>query len=552
VLRSKAELVALAAADSEPEERAALLQAASGRDTTMARAGSPLLRDLYERASTIVADTSWEDPKQCPVCDSKLAGNLADHLQERIAQYAAADEASRELAAAITAAPYIARLGGLEAVKAFGVKATDKMHAAVLKEARDLALPTSEIEKALGRLDDLENKRVAEVARLEAERVQIEKTLPPSLVAVSRVLSAVKQFREAISSHATLEAVLVRETQQQEVRQRWQNFIRAACDAFCGAEAKLANERIANIEADYQSLFAALVRGGPDVRPTLERSGGSENVDLKLANFHGLSGINARAVLSESYRNAVAASIFLSSAVRYNGTPRFVILDDVTSSFDAGHQFSLMEAIRTKLQQPLHPDGLQFIILSHDSALEKYFDQQNGTAGWCHQKLQGMPPTGRVMISAQEADRLKVQAQTLLGAGQVDLGAPLVRQYLEFKLGQIISKLQIPVPPDYVTRGDKRTVSTYLKAIEDMIDLYQAAAKCVLTPQQIADVKTTHAPSIMANYVSHYETGAGAPIGAYALLGVLQSIDNLADCFMWTDTSRTPPAKKYYRRLDLQ
>lgn len=178
-----------------------------------------------------------------------------------------------------------------------------------------------------------------------------------------------------------------------------------------------------------------------------------------------------------------------------------------------------MEAIRTKLQQPRNPDGLQFIILSHDTALEKYFDKQNGSADWCHQKLQGLPPIGRVMVSAQEADRLKVQAQSLLNAGQVDVGAPFVRQYLEYKLGQIISKLEIPCPPDYATRGDRRTLSTYLDAIVDAIDLYQAAGRVVLSPQQIADVKNTHAPSIVANFVSHYETGAGTPFGAYALLG---------------------------------
>ena len=76
-----------------------------------------------------------------------------------------------------------------------------------------------------------------------------------------------------------------------------------------------------------------------------------------------------------------------------------------------------------------------------------------------------MPPVGRVMASAQEADRLKVQAQTYLNAGQVDVGAPFVRQYLEFKLGEVITRLQIPVPPDYATRGDNRTLSTYMDAI---------------------------------------------------------------------------------------
>ena len=131
----------------------------------------------------------------------------------------------------------------------------------------------------------------------------------------------------------------------------------------------------------------------------------------------------------------------------------------------------------------------------------------------------------------------------------MDLGAPFVRQYLEYKLGHIISKLEIPCPPDYATRGDKRTLSTYLDAITDAIDLYQAASRIVLTPQQISDIKYTLVPAIMANFVSHYETGTGTPFGAYVLLGVLQSIDTLADNFTYLDGSM-PPLKKFYRRLD--
>jgi hypothetical protein len=413
-------------------------------------------------------------------------------------------------------------------------------------------LPTSDIQTALTRLDEREEKRSEVIKVLDSERAAIEKTLPPSLLAVSKILTAVRQFCDALAAHGKAAAAIATIGQDLAVRQRWQHFIGQACGIFSRAEAKLANERISTIETEYQALFVDLVRGGPDVRPTLERAAGSENVDLVLSDFHGLSDISARAVLSESYRNAVAGSIFLAAAMRYNGTPRFVILDDVTSSFDAGHQYSLMEAIRTKLQQPANPDGLQFIILSHDTALEKYFDRQNGTADWSHQKLQGMPPMGRVMVTAQEADRLKIQAQNLLNAGQVDLGSPFVRQYLEYKLGHIISKLQIPVPPDYATRGDKRTLSTYLDAIVEAIDLYQAAGRCVLAPVQITDIKTTLVPSIASNFVSHYETGTGTPFGAYAMLGVLQSIDALADCFKYSDATQSSPVMKFYRRLDLR
>ncbi|WP_245313789.1 hypothetical protein [Bradyrhizobium elkanii] len=38
---------------------------------------------------------------------------------------------------------------------------------------------------------------------------------------------------------------------------------------------------------------------------------------------------------------------------------------------------------------------------------------------------------------------------------------------LEYKLGQLISKLEVPVPPDYATRGARRTLWTYIEAITD-------------------------------------------------------------------------------------
>jgi hypothetical protein len=227
-----------------------------------------------------------------------------------------------------------------------------------------------------------------------------------------------------------------------------------------------------------------------------------------------------------------------------------MILDDITSSFDAGHQFSLMEGIRCKLQQPANPDGIQFIIFSHDVALEKYFDMLNNTPGWRHQKLQGMPPVGRVMISAQGADRLKAAALSHLNAGQVDIGSPLVRQYLEYKLSQIITRLRVPVPPDYATRGDRRTLSTYLTAITTAVELFVQADRCVLSPQQVNDLTARHGPTIMANFVNHYETGVGTPFNAYALIGVLQSIEDLVNCFTYQDATQTPLIMKFYQRLD--
>jgi DNA repair exonuclease SbcCD ATPase subunit len=534
----------------EDVERTELLKVADQRDAALLKAGSSLLRELYQSAAAVVGATAWTDPFLCPVCDKQSSYRLDEHIIDKLAPYSQADELSAQLGIAVTEAKSLARLGKIEISDQLAVPLIERYHADVMAAARQKTLTTTALQKALAALDLHEAKRAPLLAKAEQDLAALERQLPPSLVAVTRVLGAARRFKEAISNYNNMTQTLATARRRLQVRQDWRLFISKAADAFAGAEAALAAERIRDIETEYQQFFAGLVRGGPDVQPTLERSTTSEQVELLLADFHGLKGISARAVLSESYRNAVAASIFLAAAIKHKGAPRFMILDDITSSFDAGHQFSLMEGIRTKLQQPTNPDGLQFVILSHDVTLEKYFDTLNNTPDWRHQKLHGMPPVGRVMITAHEADRLKAFALTYLKAGQVDIGAPLVRQYLEYKLGQIITRLQIPVPPDYATRGDRRTLSTYLGAITGSVELFQKAGICVLSTQQILDLRSRHSPAIMANFVSHYETGAGTPFNAYALLGVVQSVDDFVDCFTYQDTSQSPPTLKFYHRLD--
>ncbi|ULB12752.1 AAA family ATPase (plasmid) [Cereibacter azotoformans] len=528
-----------------------LVSMAKSRDEAMRKVGAASLHALLKDALAVVNSADWHDPRVCPVCEKAGDGPLQDQLEAKIALYDEADQLDAELKRQVQSAGCIGKLRQIEEQARLGVADADRIAPVLTLAARQSSVSTADLERARDALGALEAKRVDVLAAINAEITTLQASLPPSLVAVTRTLGQAKQFRDAMNEYErTLPALAAKRAKLAKLI-RWKTFITNVAGQFANAESALANARITDIQASCQELFGHLVRGGPDVRPTLNRAQNTEQVDLKLADFFGLPNQSARALLSESYRNAVAASIFLAAATRQQGVPRFMVLDDVTSSFDAGHQFSLMDTIRTKLRFGAAnglPGGLQFIILSHDSSLEKYFDRLNGTTEWNHQKLQGMPPRGRLMIAAQQADRLKAQAEQYLNAGQIDIGEPFVRQYLEYKLGQIITRLEIPVPPDYATRGDKRTLSTYVEAITAAVAIYQAAQRCVLSAPQITDLQNHHLPSIMANYVSHYETGAGNPFNAYALLGVLQSVDALADCFRWTDPADNQ--RKYYRRLD--
>lgn len=538
---------------AELAEIDALLTAAKARDEAMRKVGAASLHALLNDALAVVNSADWHDPKVCPVCETAGDGPLQDRLGERIALYDEADQLDAELKRQVQIAGCIGKLRQLEEQARLSVADADRIAPVLNLAARQSSVLTADLERAKDALVALEAQRVDVLAAVNSEIATLQAGLPPSLIAVTRTLGQAKQFRDAMNEYEqTLPALAAKRAKLAKLN-RWKTFITNVAGQFATAESVLANARITDIQASCQELFGKLVRGGPDVRPTLNRAPNTEQVELKLANFFGLQDQSARALLSESYRNAVAASIFMAAATSHQGVPRFMVLDDVTSSFDAGHQFSLMETIRTTLRFGAPngiPGGLQFIILSHDTTLEKYFDRLNNTDEWNHQKLQGMPPRGKLMIATQQADRLKAQAEQYLNAGQLDIGEPFVRQYLEYKLGQIITRLEIPVPPDYVTRGDKRTLSTYLNAIIAAVDVFQAAGRCVLSPQQIADLRNHHVPSIMANYVSHYETGAGHPFNAYALLGVLQNVDAFANCFCRTDPDTNQP--RYYRRLDLQ
>jgi hypothetical protein len=541
-------LATVALADGDIADLDRLIGLATTRDEAINRVGAHALHALLKDALTVVGGSDWHDPKRCPICETQGAEPLKPKLEARIAEYDTAAELGVGLVKEATTSVGIAKVRQLEDTAAMGIGAADRLHVAFDLAAKKGEVTTTNLKTLKARLEELEKLRAETLERVQQEASALQAELPPSLVQVTRTLSLAKQFRDAVVEFETAAPPLKAKQAKLALLNRWKTFISKAAQTFADTEAALANMRIAEIQTTCQDLFGRFVRGGPDVKPTLTRAQNSENVDLKLADFFGLSDLSARALLSESYRNAVAAAIFLSAAMKHSCVPRFMVLDDVTSSFDAGHQFALMDALRTQLRHGAVPDGLQFVILSHDTSLEKYFDKLNGTGDWHHQKLQGMPPKGRLMVSAQEADRLKAQAQQHLNAGQVDIGAPFLRQYLEYKLGQIISKLEIPVPPDYATRGDKRTLSTYIDAITEAVALYQAAGRCVLSGQQITDLQTHHAPSIVGNFVSHYETGAGTPFNAYALLGVLQSIDNLADCFTHVDPATGQ--KRYYRRLD--
>jgi hypothetical protein len=404
----------------------ALRDSARRRDRALARTAGPLMRALYGASRNVLDTEAWTNKRECPACGHVHENSLLDLMTDKLAEYQAVDDASGQLILEWGSKPW-AGLKGLET--RFKTDAEAPLFA---QTHVDFNHPPSEaaVDAFWIWSKTLVDRANAQYLAQREARAEIERTLPASMVAATAAVEAARRLQTIWKEFGELESQQAINSRQIAKIRRIKTFLDNAVTIFADAEATASKRRLAAVEPLCQTFFDSIVH--QPVKPALVKPGGGEELVLQLAQFFGLTDVSAQALLSESFRNAFAVSVYLAAASLYGGAPRFVVLDDVTSSFDAGHQFHLMEVIRTKFSRPGLPDGPQVILLSHDTLLEKLFNRNNGQPGWKHQKLEGTARTA-VLPQSNAVNRVKDATIRFLGAGQVEDAAPRVRQYLAYR-----------------------------------------------------------------------------------------------------------------------
>ena len=494
----------------------------------------------------VISDATWSDPHLCPVCDEKAQRPVAEILQEKLGAYDDVDIATKEIKSLWESAAWPNRLRSLETTLDIASKGkTWQPLNAVLASGLGNNGHASLITDTFRSLEKL---RVQAIETTSAEIKQLEKLVPPSIAAVTKQIAEAKALNREMKLYETEKKTWSFATLKLLRRTEWQSFIVMMSEQFGAAEAELSETRRAAIASDYQAMNKSITRN-PDVVPILERPTSTERVLLKLDHFYGLGDVSANTLLQESYSNALAMSVFLASAMKSNTPARFIILDDVTSSFDSGHQFNLMELLRNEIGVPGNANGPQIVVLTHDSLLEKYLDKVQTTNTWRHQKLLGRPPNGPVLTEQYDVQRVRTRAANYLAAGQADAAKPWIRQYLESVLGRVIKKANIPVPIDYAMSDSRKQVQHSLDAIKNALELHQQAGRLILTAMQTTNASQTLVPALLGNWCAHYDTATYAGLTPHVLMGVIDDVDALADCFQYECTCGTDPRFRFYRSL---
>lgn len=525
----------------DTEDGETLIVLADARDEALKVTQGDVFRQLYGLSETILANASWPDPQVCPTCDRSGGDSVLDHVRGKIAAFDAVEAASKALAAAWTGKGW----NQLDDLEKLGLQPDEPELLAKAKDRGTKGDLTGEDARAVADwVKTLASRAAAKVDELNQTKLHLEASLPEKLTAVVEKAEAARRLQSNLkdlrSAKATQETVFAELARIEKVK----TFLDSASGAFGTAESDAGARRLAAIEPRTRSIFASIMFS--DVVPALKKRAGSEELSISLSEFWTLPDISAQAVLSESYRNAFAISVYLAAASLYGGGAKFLILDDVTSSFDSGHQFHLMNVIKSQFARPGVPDGPQVILLSHDTALEKLFNTNSNEGNWWHQCIQG---TARTSVLPQSGAVHKIRDAThgFLDTGNTTDAAPRIRQYLEFKLEEVIQKVGIPVPMNIAFSDDKHMAKNLIDAIKGAVDLHQAAQKLVLEPAQVTGLGTAMT-TIVSNYLSHWATGQTQAFTAPALKGVMQAIDDFARCFQFEN----PPASgqyRYYRSL---
>lgn len=537
----RANLSKLGANAPTAEAAEKLLALSTAREQAVSQTSGDAMLQLYQAGAKVLGLPEWEDPIVCPLCEIGGPHDLRVHLQGKISEFEALDQATKAVAQEWEEGGW-SDLPPFEAV----LEDEQELRLGSTSQPRGLAgkISSAEAKALITWLETLKVRALQREQELAAEQTELEKELPQSSVEVTKKIEAARRLQLSWTGLGEAEALLADELDWQARVETTKKFLDQAAEDFGTAETALSKARLSAVEPLFKDYFKRMAFAG--VVPSVAKRANSEDLQIALADFYGQKNLSPQALLSESFRNAFAVSLYLAAASLYGGVPRFIILDDVTSSFDAGHQNFLVELLRTTFARPSNATGPQVILLSHDTMLEKLFNRHTNTGGWLHQRLEGSPQFA-VLPQAGAVNKVRDHTISQLQAGQVDSAKEGVRQYLEYRLSDLISRLRIPVPVDVAFNDNKQLSSEFLSAIEAAVKLHSAAGSLVLEPAQVAGLNVSMA-SIVGNFLSHWGTGQALSFTGPALVGVMQAIDDYCECFTYEPTPGA--ARAYYKALN--
>lgn len=194
---------------------------------------------------------------------------------------------------------------------------------------------------------------------------------------------------------------------------------------------------------------------------------------------------------SESHLNCFGISFFLASVIAFNKINKFIVLDDVISSFDTNHRQRFANLLFEKF------GDYQIILLTHEAEWFSYVRQLAKKKSWLIGEIKWTEPKG-THLDEKPTDLKELIERELANSSVDTLGNP-VRKYLEFILKDICLNLDVKVSFRLNDINEKRMPDELLNELKSKINKNGGADIKAKIP--VLDRVTNS--SLLGNLLSH-------------------------------------------------
>lgn len=242
--------------------------------------------------------------------------------------------------------------------------------------------------------------------------------------------------------------------------------------------------------------------------------------------FNGKEVTPLQKYFSESHLNCYGLAFFLASVEAFNKENKFIILDDIISSFDTTHRKRFADLLFEKFNE------FQIILLTHESEWYEYVRALAKNKGWLLNKINWNEEKGThieespVDIRERIVNNIKNNIETNLGND--------IRIYLEYFLKQVCYNLEVKVNYLPNETNDKRMAPEMLNALKSKIDKYSKTL-----------IERTTNSNIIGNLLSHDNKYSSKIGDLRAFWKDILDLENLFLCNEQTCKSRMVSFKNF-------
>ncbi|MGG5570620.1 AAA family ATPase [Myroides odoratimimus] len=194
---------------------------------------------------------------------------------------------------------------------------------------------------------------------------------------------------------------------------------------------------------------------------------------------------------SESHLNCFGISFFLASVDAFNTKNKFIVLDDVISSFDSNHRKRFAELIFEKFS------GYQIILLTHElDWFTNFVTPLAKKKGWLINEIKWTENNGTFFD--EQPNDLRERIETCLSESNIkNLGNP-IRKYLEHFLKEVAVSIEAKLSFQYNDSNEHRMPYELIMGIKSEIKKCSTDLK-----SKFPVIDRIESSSILGNICSH-------------------------------------------------